>query len=93
MEVRVDSTAEEYKAAMAEDYPFISKTRITFYHEDTKWEVDNFSNTLYIVENEYTDGPAEIPPALLPFIVKDVTDDERYTNAQLAQARGRWPCN
>ena len=79
-----------------EDLPTIVKDRYTFFDdENRKWELDYFREFgYYLLEHEYDEAPeTDIPSFLQSFLLKEVTDDERYTNARLARAEERWPSN
>lgn len=58
------------------------------------WEIDRFSGLeLVLAEVELPDPrtPLEIPPWLAPLIVREVTEDPRYRNFELARRGGLLP--
>lgn len=89
IEHRTELDAYEFQQRLdfyGPDLPKVVKTRFTFFWDNHKWELDRFSNGGYILEHEYTDKPSEeLPPSIRPYVVKDVTADERYTNASISK--------
>lgn len=84
-------TAEQYAWSMQfmrPDTKPLRKTRVCFVYESQYFELDIIprkSGDLYLLEIELTDQAAQvkIPPFIK--VIKEVTDDEEYTNAWLAR--------
>lgn len=81
--------AEEYEALLTRADPArmtIQKTRHCFTHEGRLWELDVFPfwKDRAFLEIELTDEtePAALPPGIR--LIREVTDDPRYTNAALS---------
>lgn len=66
--------------------PLVEKTRYTISYRGKLWEIDEFSGAnsgllLAEVELDSVDEPVEFPP----WVGTEVSDDQRYYNASLAQ--------
>ncbi len=90
VEVERRITAEEYQMLCAQqklNTRVIKKMRRCFVYKDRRFELDTFSNPLGIclleVELADLDEQVELPPFLR--IIKEVTDDPRYSNYNLAR--------
>lgn len=69
----------------------LQKVRTRIMVGDRTWEVDNFSGlSLVLAECELptVDAPLAIPEWLAPFIVREVTEEPAFRNAELALRSG-----
>ena len=65
----------------------VAKTRYTLQDGEYSWEVDEYGESLrglYIAEVELTSDSEQVTPPALLVVVRDVTQDERYKNRNLA---------
>ena len=70
-----------------EGFNTINKVRHTFIYEGLKYEIDVFPfwNDRAFMECEVNSEDAKIPVPPCVKVIKEVTDDSRYTNSNLAQ--------
>ena len=90
VEYEDEITAEEYNKIMKhkrEGFNTINKVRHTFIYEGLKYEIDVFPfwNDRAFMECEVNSEDAKIPIPPCVKVIKEVTDDSRYTNSNLAQ--------
>lgn len=70
----------------------LSKTRYLVSEGSLTWEIDRFDGWALVlaeVELPSVDAEAPLPAWLLPYVVRDVTEDPAYRNYQLALRLGR----
>ena len=66
----------------------LTKRRYLVRHGSDTWEIDEFTDRmLFLAELEisHADAPVTFPPWLEPTIVREVTDEQEYTNRSLAR--------
>jgi adenylate cyclase len=88
-EIEREITATEFQEQWPHtEWRRLRKTRYRIRDESLIWEIDAFADldlVLAEVELPAADAPVRIPPWLQPHIVREVTDDPEFTNAQIAR--------
>lgn len=89
IELERDITKEEFDVLFKECKYKLSKIRNIVYHENRKWEIDEFLDKMlpddssYMCEIELNSEDDEI--SLPPWVGEEVTSDPRYKNINIAR--------